>query len=131
MRATLVFLIVPASIMAYVILATQFGVFQDVPIAHFIVAIAALGWLFAMTRKDRTIYRVVLNLAGWALLALFAWWTLIFSEYEHRAYPIDGKNNLTAALADARVMVAGEEVPATGLIDDERGTLLVFFRGSW
>ena len=131
MRATLIFLIVPVSFITYLVLATQFGIFQDIPIAHFAVALIALVSLARLTWKDRTIYRLVLNVAGWGLMALFVWWTMFFSEYEQRAYPIDPNQDLSAALVDARVLLEGEEQPFPELIRDGRGTLLVFYRGNW
>ncbi|MDJ0842120.1 MAG: hypothetical protein QNK37_36810 [Acidobacteriota bacterium] len=134
MRATLVFLIIPLSMVVYLVLATKFGIYQRYPVINLLLALGSLVALFIITRKRFSYYRLALNLVGWALFLFFGYWTLIFSEYKDAPPQVSEYQTITAQLTAVTLETEkGEALPASRLLQDASGknTLLVFFRGHW
>lgn len=129
MKTVLALLLVIASIVSYVVLATQFGVFQQWPVAHYLSALAGLAWLAILIRQRFTWPRALALVLCLLLTGLYVFWTLSFSRYEpreHAAKPGEAVTELAA------LELPGPTGAPTRLFQGgERAVLLVFYRGSW
>ena len=134
MRATLIFLLIPSSLACYIILATHFAIFQHYPIGNLLVMGGALAGLFHMIRKEFGIYRLALNIMGWALFLFFSWWVFMFSEYTDIEPQIAESQSAASQLAAISLENEnGDPISASRFLAGatESNTLLVFFRGHW
>ena len=133
MRSILAVLLVIASVVAYFVLSTGFGVFQAVPWPHFLVAAGACVWLMVELRRERTVGRVVALIVAAALTGAFTWYTLDYSSYRDETPPSLAVGARFAELASLNLPDAsGEVVPLLPAASAEhRATLIVFYRGFW
>jgi hypothetical protein len=148
MKALLAFLLVPAGIVAYLFPALAWGVYQRYPVASF--AICALGvyFLARLAWATFSVGRVLLSIAGVALLAGFAYFTLVAWVYEgtdtnlktgdslvapSSAAPPGGAS-LVAAPPPAPIVLktaAGAPFDLAKEVQSAPATVVVFYRGFW
>ena len=133
MRSLLAVLLVIASILAYFVLSTGFGVFQPVPWPHLLVAAGACVWLIVELRRRVAIGRVIALVVATALTGAFAWYTLDYSSYGGEVPPSFAAGDRFAELMSVTLPDASGEVvallpPASA---EHRATLIVFYRGFW
>jgi len=119
---------------SYVVAATRFGLYQSYPVVHLLGGVAAvvlLAWLTARRKGWRRLYAGACLTVALALLGLFAWWTLSYSVYASTDAAVEVGDALGEELGALRLPShTGEEAPVLRLGED-RGTLLVFYRGFW
>lgn len=123
------------SVIAYFVLAVQFGLYQRWPVVHLALCLAAcLGLALLLKESASTARRIVRILALALCLALtgfYAWYTLSYSSYNSTTPDVAVGEDLAPRLGEIRLAShTGEEMPvwAPG---EHRGTLYVFYRGFW
>ena len=134
MKAVMVFLVIPGAMLLYTLLVTEFGYFEQWPMAPLLLITAAHGALLWMLLRSRPMRKsvLILNCAGLILTALFLWWTQVFSRYTElepvHAIGADVTKELSVGgLVDA----SGRPFDLPAAVGSNRATLLVFFRGHW
>lgn len=122
------------AVFSYVVAATRFGLYQRYPVVHLVVAAAAVVLLALLTARRkgwRRVYAGACLGVALALLGLFAWWTLSYSVYAATDAAVEVGDELGEKLGALRLPShTGDEAPVLRLGED-RGTLLVFYRGFW
>lgn len=131
MKMFLAFAAILAAVLSTVVLSTQFGIYQRIPLVHFLIAAAGLGYMIWLTWRDYSHKRLVADIAGAALFSGFLWWTLSYSEYEggHKAKPgrVIYSELAGVSLKDA----TGAEFNMSSELSKHEATLIVFYRGFW
>ena len=134
MKAIAGFLLTFASVISYFYVATEFALYQPVPIAHFLVAVVGAVLAFRAL-KGRSGWRRVLSVAAFVatvgLTCLFVWYTLDYSAYASTDVAVSLGQELGEELA-AMERFSHEEA-STQVFEQgaSRGTLYVFYRGFW
>lgn len=127
-------LVALVAVISYVVAATQLGLYQRYPVVHLLAGAAAvvfLAFVTAARKGRRRIYAGACLTVALALLGLFAWWTLSDSAYASTDAAVEVGDELGDRLAALRLPShTGAEAPLLRLGED-RGTLLVFYRGFW
>lgn len=129
MKTFLAILLVIASIVSYVVLATQFGIFQRWPILHYLGVVAGLAWLGLLIRHRFTWPRAVALVFCLLLASLYFYWTVAFSGYENREHA--AKTGTAVAELAALELPGATGAPVRLFAGGKRAILLVFYRGSW
>lgn len=130
MRSLAALAVILLSIIIYVVLAIQFGLYQKYPVPHFISIGIGLFLLAKVIAERFTIFRLLLNIAGWILALFFVWWTLSYSKYEDH----NPKIALGAHVDVLSLAIQNSENENTTLqeeLGDSDAILLVFYRGHW
>ena len=131
MNAFLAFLLVPVSMVVYIVLV-QRGVYQLYPVGNLAVMLYGLALLGLMVWKAPTVGKRVLMGVGILLVLLFAWWVLFYSDYPDEERGAVAGEVVQGQLAGARLVDStGKEVLMGDVLGERRATLLVFFRGWW
>jgi hypothetical protein len=134
MKELAALVLVFASALSYFYVATQLALYQRWPVVHVLGCVLGVVWLAAILLKrrgGRRLYATLCLLVASALTALFLWYTLDFSTYDNRTAAVAVGEELGPRLAGVTLALhTGEPTPllAPG---DQRGTLLVFYRGFW
>lgn len=132
MKTFLAFLLVILALISYIIVSTDFGLFQRYPILH--VSLAAIGIviLVRLTWQHVTVWRLLASILSVAALGFFLWWTFVFSTYDTTDVNIHEGDHILSALTDITLKTSkgidfnlGEEIMKQPM------TLLVFYRGVW
>ena len=124
MKTLLAFGLVVLGMASDFVLALQLGVYQRYPLAHNALMVAGCVWLAVLVRRSPGWWRGIALAAGVLLTLLYAWYTLSYSTYpEPEGEQVETLPTLTLANQDGRT------VPV--LVENDRGTLLVFYRGFW
>lgn len=130
MKALAYFLIIPAAMILYFILATSLGFYERYPILPLLLIAVGLFFLIRLLFSKFTILRLFLTLAGIALAGFFSWWTLSYSTFPDLEHPV---------AVGTQVDVMSNELPdSSGEIrtlgeiqGDSAAIMLVFYRGYW
>ena len=117
------------AMVAYWVLALRFGIYQRVPWLHFVGMLVGSGWLIWLLREKRTVGRGVALVFSLGLTALFAWYTLSYSNYAERAYGVT--SGQAVASLQGLTLPNQEGVATPVMTPGSRGTLVVFYRGFW
>ena len=138
MQTFLALLLSIVSVVGYFVLATEVGIRQDIPVVHFLVGLAAAGWLLHLTRKAGSKVQRILRGLAFAFSAFlavaFIWYTLDYSGYE-REGPAAAQGQILSELA--RLELAKHDDSVGRLLDPSptgspsAATLLVIYRGYW
>ncbi len=130
MKALAYFLIIPAAMILYFILATSLGFYERYPILPFILMAVGLFFLIRLLFSKFTILRLFLTMAGLVLTGFFGWWTLSYSTFSDLENPV-------AVGAQVDVMSAelldslGETRTLGEIQGDSAAIMLIFYRGYW
>ena len=123
--------LVLAGIISYMVLALQFGFYQQYPLIHFVLCFVGLFFMLRQTIRSYKIWRLIVSLAGGFLTGAFLWWTLVFSAYSQE-HQVNVGQNVADRFAEKSFRNAGDEpVTLASLLDGQAATLLVFYRGFW
>ncbi len=124
------FTVVFLACLAYYALALGFGIYQRVPVPHFLVGGLGVLWLAWLTRQKASLGRITGLALGVTVLGLFAWHTLVFSVYDPPTATVRVGESLAERLDGFELAAhGGEPVPVWRAGD--RATLVVFYRGFW
>lgn len=129
MKTFLALLLVVGSVVAYMVLAVQFGIYQRVPFVHIALALAGVVWLGVLLRQRFSWKRLSALAFATLLTGFYSWWTLVFSEYEVREHRAKA-GEVLAALPELELLEASGS-PTRLFTGKERATLVVFYRGFW
>ena len=131
MKAFLIFLIIPVAMGVYTVLATKFAYSARYPLVTYAFVAAALIGLLLTVRSSFSWGGVVWNVLGWVLALGFAYWTLVFSNYDKAEAPGSG-TALRDQMSSARLVDAsGQPFDLPSILNSHGATLLVFYRGYW
>ncbi len=138
MQTFLALLLSIVSVIAYFVLATEVGIRQDIPIAHFLIGLATAGWLLHLTLKAGSkVQRVLRGLAfafSTFLAVAFIWYTLDYSAYDREGSATAQGQTLEKL---ARLELAKHDDSVGKLLSplpdgsQPAATLLVIYRGYW
>lgn len=129
-RAAVPILLVFGSVSLYFLLLVGFGVYQRVPVLHFLACIAGSLWLAGLFVRERTLGRAAVAGTAILLTAGYLWYTLSYSTYPPRTQPTVEGEVVTELVTLRLTNHEGVERP---LLDPEgsRATLLILYRGYW
>ncbi len=133
-RALVAFALIPAAMLAHVLVAQHFGWFQRWPIPELVVMAAAVIVLLRQWIRIRPIkkWRIGLNIAAWILVGFFLWWIQVYSAYPEVDPSLAVGDDLTDRLSiDGLVDSNDEPIDIRSVLDRSDVTLLVFYRGYW
>jgi len=130
------FLLVVASILAYIPLFVRFPITRDVPWANYLLFLAAVILLIVGLKRaygDSQNYRgkisgPILSVLSLGLIGFFCYVILVASKAGPAPGAIQAGQpapQFTLASAD------GKQVSLADLVKDKRGALLIFYRGYW
>ena len=130
------FLIVVASILSYIPLFVRFPITRDVPWANYLLFLAGVILLVAGLKRaygDPQNYRgkisgPILSVLSLGIIGFFCYVIMVASKSGPAPNAIQvGQAAPTFTLAGAD----GKQVALTDLLKDNRGALLIFYRGYW
>lgn len=127
------FVLVIASVIGYFFTSTQLGWYQSLPIVPILIAVGGctlvgLGLSQRKSIKARILSGLVLLLAV-GLTGLYTWYTVSFSQYDGDQAPAVNQD-LSASL-NGMALASHTGADATVQRAEDRGTLVVFYRGFW
>ncbi|NNE92104.1 MAG: hypothetical protein HKN23_10690 [Verrucomicrobiales bacterium] len=131
MKAFAAFLLIPLSMIIYIILATGMGIYQRYPIVHFVIIAVGLVFLGRLIFQKFTIWRLLLNLGGWVMAGFFVWWTLSYSNYGEYEAPVASGETAPRIMEAALKNSTGEATTLANVAGDSDGVVLIFYRGHW
>lgn len=122
------FLLSLLTVIGFVVLSTSVALNQRVPFLWLALLLIAVVWSVTLVRAKRSVLRFIGLFLTVALAALFAWWTLGYSEYESREAAADEGEVVTELAETSLRDHAGLERP---VLVEGGATLLVLYRGHW
>ena len=130
------FLIVVASILSYIPLFVRFPITRDVPWANYLLFLAAVILLVVGLKRaygDSQNYRgkisgPILSVLSLGLIGFFCYVIMVASKSGPAP---DAIKVGQAAPAFTLTSAAGKQVALADLLKDNRGALLIFYRGYW
>lgn len=132
MQTFLALLLALASFAGYFVLATEFGVRQAIPWAHFLACLLAVVWLWRLLRRGEGLGMKLRRGAafGFAVLlgGVFVWYTVDYSAYDQAGESFETR--AVDGLSELRLIDHQGDTNAWHDASKEL-TLLVLYRGYW
>ena len=132
MKTFLAFLLVILALISYIVVSTEFGLFQRYPILHVALATIGIVILVRLTLQHFNVWRLLASIFSVAALGFFLWWTFVFSTYGTTDVNVHKGDHIISALSDITLTTsAGLHFNLGEEITKQPMTLLVFYRGVW
>ncbi len=134
MKELAALLVAFASVISYFLLATRFGVYQRWPVVHYLgclLACALLVWLVTTQTGGRRLLAAGALTVAVALTTFFAWYTVSYSGYAANTSAHANGEPLGELLTGLTLASHSGEATPVFRRGEDRGTLLVFYRGFW